>query len=76
MIACCLTGRAVAAPEEGVAFIQALCRELEIPSLKDFGMSADDADEIVAKAARASSMKANPVVLSDEELKEVYLHSL
>jgi alcohol dehydrogenase class IV len=76
VIARCLTGRAAAASEDGVAFIQALCRELQIPSLKDFGMSAGDADEIVAKAARASSMKANPVVLSKEELKAVYLHSL
>jgi alcohol dehydrogenase class IV len=39
-------------------------------------MHANDVDEVVAKSARASSMKANPITLTTEELKGVYLSSL
>jgi alcohol dehydrogenase class IV len=75
-IARCLTGNDHAEPEDGVAFIRKLSHELEIPSLGRFGMHANDVDEVVAKSARASSMKANPITLTTEELKGVYLSSL
>jgi alcohol dehydrogenase class IV len=71
-----LTGNPAAEPADGVEFVQMLSRELAIPPLAKFGMTAGDADEVVSKSARASSMKANPVVLSLEELKEVYQRSL
>jgi alcohol dehydrogenase class IV len=76
VVARLLTGREAAEPEDGVAFVQSLSRGLQIPSLARFGMSASHAAEVVEKSSRASSMKANPVVLSVEELKEVYLRSL
>lgn len=45
------------------------CREeLEIPNLRDLGLEPDRFPEAVDKARRASSMKANPVVLDDDEL--------
>jgi alcohol dehydrogenase class IV len=75
-VARCLTAREQAQPEDAVAFVRKLSHELQIPSLASFGMSAGVADEVVEKAARASSMKANPVALSREELKEIYLRSL
>jgi alcohol dehydrogenase class IV len=75
-IARSLTSSETAQPGDAVAFIHQLSRELQIPSLASFGMSAGEADEVVEKAARASSMKANPVVLSSDELKEIYLRSL
>jgi alcohol dehydrogenase class IV len=75
-IARCLTGNHAAEAEDGIAFIRDLSRELGIPQLQKFGMTDADADEVVAKSARASSMKANPVVLSNEELTEIYLRSL
>ncbi len=71
-----LTGTPTAEPEDGASFVQNLSRELAIPPLSNFGISADDAAQVVEKSARASSMKANPVVLSSEELKEVFLRSL
>ncbi len=71
-----LTGNPAAEPADGVEFVQKLSRELAIPPLAKFGMSAGDAEEVVSKSARASSMKANPVVLSLDELKEVYQRSL
>ncbi|HVJ05643.1 MAG TPA: iron-containing alcohol dehydrogenase [Candidatus Saccharimonadales bacterium] len=71
-----LTGSSTAEPEDGVSFVRNLSRELAIPPLSSFGMAATDAEQVVEKSARASSMKANPVVLSSEELKEIFLRSL
>ncbi len=76
IVARLLTGREAARPEDGVEFVRELSRELQIPSLATFGMGPEHAQQIVEKSARASSMKANPVVLSSEELTEVYLRSL
>jgi alcohol dehydrogenase class IV len=39
-------------------------------------MRPEDADEVTEKALNASSMKRNPVALSKEELKRVYLSAL
>jgi alcohol dehydrogenase class IV len=38
-----------------------------------YGFQRDDASAIVAKARVASSMKANPIVLTDDELTEILL---
>jgi alcohol dehydrogenase class IV len=76
VVARLLTGRETARPEDGVQFVRDLSRELQIPLLARFGMGPEHAQEVVEKSARASSMKANPVTLSTEELTEVYLRSL
>jgi alcohol dehydrogenase class IV len=39
-------------------------------------MDSSRTEDIVGKSTHASSMNANPVTLSIEELKEVYLRSL
>lgn len=44
--------------------------DCEVPRLSHWGVGADDIDRIVA-ASRGSSMKTNPVVLSDSELSEL-----
>jgi alcohol dehydrogenase class IV len=71
-----LTGRADAPAEEGIAWVRETCRELEIPPLSAFGMSEEDVPALIAEAAKASSMKGNPLVLGPEELREVLLRSL
>jgi alcohol dehydrogenase class IV len=48
-----------------------LVRDLRIPPLSQFGMATADIPEIVALARKSSSMKFNPVPLSDEVLAEV-----
>ena len=45
------------------------CR-LKLPRLSDFGVRSDDIPRIVA-ASRGSSMKTNPIVLTDAEIAEV-----
>jgi len=63
-----LTGRAGASAEDGVAWVAGLCRQLHIPPLGRYGVSRADLPEVASKAARASSMKGNPIVLTGEEL--------
>lgn len=75
-VARCLLGRDDAEAEDGVRFVQQLSAELKVRPLGSFGMRPEHGDEVVAKAQRASSMKKNPVVLSPEELKQVYLSAL
>jgi alcohol dehydrogenase class IV len=53
-----------------------LCKQLQIPGLRTYGVQESDATELCAGAARASSMKANPIVLTNEELTEILFSSL
>ena len=69
-----LTGRADASAEDGVEWVRNLARDLAIPGLATYGVT--DSSDLVHKASQASSMKANPVVLSTEELHEVLLAAL
>jgi alcohol dehydrogenase class IV len=71
-----LTGRPGATAEDGIAWTREICRELEIPPLKAYGIGEHDVPELIVEAAKASSMKGNPLVLTSEELKEVLTRSL
>lgn len=57
--------------EDGIAAIADLCRVLEVPGLRRYGVTGADIAALVAKAKVASSMRGNPVVLSDAELTEI-----
>jgi alcohol dehydrogenase class IV len=63
-----LTGKAAATADDGIKWVRELIEDLRIPRLRTYGMKAEDAVELVEQAAKASSMKANPIVLSREEL--------
>lgn len=65
-----LTGKAQAAADDAVKWVAALVRDLQIPRLTTFGLQPEHIGDVVAKAAIASSMKANPIVLTPEELTE------
>jgi alcohol dehydrogenase class IV len=71
-----LTGDAGALAEDGVAWLDRLVDDLGIPPLAAHGLTARQAEEVVAMAARASSMQGNPVPLTAEELTDVYLAAL
>jgi alcohol dehydrogenase class IV len=64
-----LTGQCVASAADGVAAVAALCDDLGIPPLSRWGVNADDISGIVEATTRASSTKANPVVLTPDELQ-------
>lgn len=67
-----LTGRPHATAEDGIAWVRAIVDALGARPLRDYGVDASQATEIVAKAQRASSMKGNPVALTDEALREAF----
>lgn len=54
--------------ESGADMLKILAQELNIPGLATYGITEDDFPNLIAKARKASSMKANPVDLSDAEL--------
>jgi alcohol dehydrogenase class IV len=66
-----VTGRADATAADGLAWVRALGAELATPSLGSFGVSPEDVPALCEKAAQASSMKANPVVLQPAELAAI-----
>jgi alcohol dehydrogenase class IV len=53
-----------------------LVRELGLPSLREFGVAEHHIDPMVALAKQASSMRYNPVTLSDDALREILRKSL
>ena len=66
-----LTGDGSAEPEDGVDRVRELCLAVGVKRLGELGVRAADVSGLVEKAARASSMKANPLVLSKGELRGV-----
>ena len=44
---------------------------LNIPGLRAYGVGAKDYDSLIEKSAAASSMKANPLTLTKDELREI-----
>ena len=71
-----ITGNDKATLDDGINWIEDLCRELAIPSLSSLGIEEKDFATIVEKSKRSSSMKGNPIALSEEELTEILERSL
>ena len=71
VIAHLLTGRNEANAEEGIEWVRALCAELDILDCAPGGFAEADFPAVVEKAARASSMQANALPLTNEELLAV-----
>lgn len=63
--------RTVLAIAGGIEWLRETCRALRIPPLRIYGMERGQFQEIVQKAAQASSMKPNPIVLTEAELLEI-----
>lgn len=70
-IARLLTGRNGANAEDGIVWVRSLCADLKVPALRAWGIAEGDLPGVVEKAARASSMQANPIQLTREELLAV-----
>ena len=68
LVARLLTGRSDAQAEDGIDWVQALCAELNVPPLRTWGIGEAELPSVVEKAADASSMQANPLRLTTEEL--------
>ena len=75
-IARILTGNAGATAGDAVKWVQELCDALQVPALAQYGMTAADIPVVVEKAAKASSMKGNPLALTTEEFTEILERAL
>jgi alcohol dehydrogenase class IV len=75
-IARLLTGDEAATVGDGLAWVQELSQALAVPPLSEFGMTQEDIPAVVAKSKNASSMKGNPIVLSEEELSGILARAL
>jgi alcohol dehydrogenase class IV len=65
-----VTGNPEASADDGVEWVQKLVIDLPVPKLSAYGIHAGHINDIVAKAANASSMKANPIALTPDELAQ------
>ena len=65
-----------AAPDAAVRFVADLAASIGIGPLSNFGVTIDRASEMVALAKKASSMRYNPVELSDEALMGVLTEAI
>ena len=70
------TGDGKAKAEKGVEWVRDLCKRLDVEPLSGLGLSRSDIPEIVERAKRASSMKGNPVELTDKELTGILERAL
>ena len=71
MVAETITGRAGAKPDDAVGWLMRTNKALGIPGLSAYGLTRADFPELVHAAARASSMKGNPVALDRDELARI-----
>ncbi|HPZ07819.1 MAG TPA: iron-containing alcohol dehydrogenase [Candidatus Eremiobacteraeota bacterium] len=71
-----LTGKPSAIPSDEVDYLYSLCDELGILALGTYGLTEDDIPSVVAQAEKASSMKGNPILLTEEELKNILKEAL
>ncbi len=75
-LACLLTGRPDATVRDGVDWVARLVSDLGTPGLGSFGLGAGHAGELAERGAKASSMKANPIALSRDELTGILTGAL
>ena len=61
---------------DAISYLHALTARLHIPKLHHWDIADSDLNEIARKAAAASSMKANPVSLSHDELLVILRQAL
>jgi alcohol dehydrogenase class IV len=66
-----ITGDNKADIYDAISYIEELCKNLKIPRLSSMRITKDDFFRIVEKSKNSSSMKGNPIQLSDEELTKI-----
>jgi alcohol dehydrogenase class IV len=66
-----VSGNPAATADDGVRWAAKLVKELDIRSLSAYGIQPEHIATLVEKATKASSLKANPIALTTEELAEV-----
>lgn len=62
--------------EEALERLKNMCTQMFVPGLEEFGITEADIPAIVEKSKNSSSMKGNPIVLTDSELAEILEESM
>lgn len=71
-----LTGRTGATAADGVDWIRKLCADLGVVGLARYGLRPEHVATVIAKAAGASSMKGNPILLNPGEMADILTRAL
>jgi alcohol dehydrogenase class IV len=71
-----VTGNPAGRASDGISWVQELCSQLQVPRLAKYGIKEADFLTIVAKSKDASSMKGNPISLTETELLDVLKKAL
>jgi alcohol dehydrogenase class IV len=71
-----LTGDPGADLFAAVEWLTALTEDLHVPRLSAYGIKEGDVPDLVERASQASSMKANPIVLTKAELTTILIEGL
>jgi alcohol dehydrogenase class IV len=75
-LAALLTGDPAATANDAVDWLTGLTQALSIPGLSTYGLGKAGIDEVADAAQRASSMRANPIDLTDAEVRHIIRRSL
>ena len=65
-----------ASAQDGIAWIQSLCDRMKITPLSQYGLNEKGFHALVQNALRASSIKGNPVKLTEKEIETVLRQAL
>jgi alcohol dehydrogenase class IV len=71
-----LTGRQAADVDDAVRWIEDVCGALRVSPLSAYGLKPGHLPDLLDKSAVASSMKANPIVLTREEMQEIVIAAM
>ncbi|HNT33406.1 MAG TPA: iron-containing alcohol dehydrogenase, partial [bacterium] len=71
-----VTGKSRSAVSKGLEWVEQLCSSLSVQPLSEYGVTEEDIPAIVEKAMKSSSMKGNPILLTEEELQKTLAKAL
>jgi alcohol dehydrogenase class IV len=75
-IASLLINNPEAEPEAATEWVEQLVAKMEIPGLAAYGFVPDAVPELIRKAQESSSMKGNPIGLTDEQLEMILTEAM
>jgi alcohol dehydrogenase class IV len=70
-----VTGSKNADLNDGLQWIHDLSEQMRVPGLENYGIATSDFPAIIEKSKNASSMKGNPIPLTDPELERILTES-
>lgn len=71
-----LSGDPDATAETAIQWVHNFCLHANIHPLSSFGLTESHFSKIIEKALNASSMKGNPIILTEDELRNILQRSL